>query len=334
MNNQLNHEQDVQDRSSCRLCQKILSDLVTLPCLDSFCWACLESCQFNPTPDCPGCQTSLFIPAKGLGAMPYNKFTEKSLILLRICNQDVNNKLCDICCPKRSANKAAAVNSSLVAEKYCLECEQKYCTNCLAYHTRMKCTRFHQVVELGIESSRQVQQVHKERDQLCPTHCSERVLVQCLKCDALVCRLCHKQHHSLHSCQWFTEEIKRSFLQEIDVKKKLLTDSLSERQNVIGQLEAEINTREREILNIRQSVAQKVIQLKEAIDNCRQQLKQDLDNYYKDNVSSLQAEFEDKKPVVASMKKLKLFMKEMMDKGSDCDFVQFNATLCQKVTTS
>jgi len=145
----------------------------------------------------------------------------------------------------------------------------------------MKCTSSHQVVELGIESSRRVQQVQKEKDQYCPTHSAERVLVQCLTCDALVCRLCHEQHHSLHSCQWFTEEIKSSALHEIDIKKKLLTDSLGVRQDVIRGVETELSTRERERLNLRRSVTQKVIQLKEAIDDCEQQLKQDLDNYYR-----------------------------------------------------
>jgi len=329
MNNQFKQQQGVQDRSSCGLCQKVLSDPVTLPCLDSFCLACLESYQFSPTPACPRCQTTFFIPAEGLRAMPYNKFTEKAVMLQRICNQDVNDKLCDICCQNRSANQAAAVSSAL-AEKYCLECGQKFCTNCLAYHTRMKCTSSHQVVELGIESSHQVQQVRKEKDQYCSTHSTERVLVQCLTCDELVCRLCHEQHHSLHSCQWFTEEIKSSSLQEIDVMKKRLIDSLREKQDVIGRLENELSTREREILNARQCVTQKVIQLKEAIDDCEQQLKQDLDNYYRVNVTSLQTDFKDKKTVIASMRKLELFMQDVHRKGSDCDIVQFNPTLCQR----
>jgi len=138
-------EQGVQGtvcRTSCGLCQKILSDPVTLPCLDSFCLACLESCQFSPTPACPLCQTTFFIPPERLREMPYNKFTEKVLMFHRITNQDVNDKLYDNCCPNRSANEAAAVSSSLV-EKYCIECGQKFCSNCLAYHTRMKCTSSH-----------------------------------------------------------------------------------------------------------------------------------------------------------------------------------------------
>jgi len=125
-----------------------------------------------------------------------------------------------------------------------------------------------------------------------------------------------------------TDEIKVFTRQDIDVKKKLLSDSVSVTQEVIRRLEYERNTREADILNVRQSVTQRVIQLKQAIDNCEQQLKnceqklkQDLDNYYIVNVSNLEAKVDDKKVVFANMRKLELFMQELKDKGSECDLV-------------
>jgi len=61
---------------------------------------------------------------------------------------------------------------------------------------------------------------------------------------------------------------------------------------------------------VRQCIAQKVIQLKEAIDICEQQLIQDLDFHHTVNVYSLQTEYENKNTVVGRMRKLQLFIQE------------------------
>ena len=161
MTNNIKSEQYIETSSSngisCELCQNVISDPVTLPCLDTFCLACLQSYQFNPTPACPSCQTTFFILPGGLSALRYNKFTTKVITHLRILNINDDDKFCEICDPNHSANQ---MDSSYVnlAKRYCLECNQKFCFNCLAYHQRMKATSSHNVVELGIKSSEHVEQ--------------------------------------------------------------------------------------------------------------------------------------------------------------------------------
>jgi len=131
-------------------------------------------------------------------------------------------------------------------------------------------------------------------------------------------------------CEQFTEELKKYTEQEFDVKMKLLSDSLSERQDVIRLYGSELDCRMADLVIADKCVTQNFSRLNRAIALAEKQFRKDLENYYKISVSSLIADLEYKNTLVTRMKKVELFMQELKDKGSDCDLVQFYATLCAR----
>jgi len=105
----------------------------------------------------------------------------------------------------------------------------------------------------------------------------------------------------VHDCQWFTEEIKVSTLQEIDGKMKLLSDSLNRKQDVIRLYRSELDRRMADLVIADNCVTQNFSRIHEAIASMEKQLRKDLNKYNQVNVCSLQADLDLKNFLVAKI---------------------------------
>ena len=122
------------------------------------------------------------------------------------------------------------VNSetSLVAKKYCTNCEDKLCAECADRHLRSKAFKYHQVIDLSsVGSSRPPSSIIN-----CEIHTDVQIDYFCSQHDALCCGACLSDSHK--SC----ETVIPLVLASKDVKNSsLLSDTLKELDNMTETLE-------------------------------------------------------------------------------------------------
>uniref|UniRef100_A0A8C8RYS6 RING-type E3 ubiquitin transferase n=1 Tax=Pelusios castaneus TaxID=367368 RepID=A0A8C8RYS6_9SAUR len=196
-------------RTRCPLCKELFSAPKILPCLHTFCMACLEQLEpfsvlglqkedSDSTSDglwfqdqqqqqqpplsvlCPVCDTEVDLPPGGIKDLTTNHLVMNE-VLLETLQAQGPGLLCDLC-----VDGAAA--------KHCPTCTANLCQFCCQAHRRQKKTASHAVVDL--EDLKGYSQTGKPI--LCPSHPSEDLTLFCEQCEQPVCRDCvvgeHRQH--------------------------------------------------------------------------------------------------------------------------------------------
>ena len=93
-----------------------------------------------------------------------------------------SNKLCDPC--NRTSKSTSAV-------KYCSDCEEFLCSDCLIYHGKLKASLSHHVVDANVTDDQSFV-VNKE----CPTHKDMTLDFFCTNHDSICCKSCIASMHS------------------------------------------------------------------------------------------------------------------------------------------
>jgi hypothetical protein len=127
-------------------------------------------------------------------------------------------KICDPCSEK---------NKRLVAEKYCLDCEEKLCTECAEWHLRCKVFRSHHVIDLSLVGSR----IPPSSKINCEIHTEVQIDYFCSQHDVVCCRAClldsHRSCESVLPLDSVSKDVKNS---------SLLSDTLEELDNMTETL--------------------------------------------------------------------------------------------------
>jgi len=86
--------------------------------------------------------------------------------------------------------KCTCCDEDRTGVKYCIECGEWLCEDCVAAHQRVKITRNHTLVDEA--------PVEESGVEFCKEHPSEPLQLFCETCDMLTCRDCQLQHHKEH----------------------------------------------------------------------------------------------------------------------------------------
>jgi hypothetical protein len=86
-------------------------------------------------------------------------------------------------------------NKRLVAEKYCLDCEEKLCTECAEWHLRCKVLISHHIIDLSSMGSR----IPPSSKINCEIHTDAQIDYFCSQHDAVCCKACISDSH--RSCE-------------------------------------------------------------------------------------------------------------------------------------
>ena len=179
---------------TCSICQDKVQDITLSSCFHTFCRKCLDG-HIRTTKggktnyQCPICNTSITLSSELTGG-PLARHLQRS--------EDVYpgsgpwNEFCDIC-----RARVPAVNR-------CLQCNESFCENCSLVHMRMKASRFHghRVVPLWGHGSK----TPFDKDNFCPRHRNEEIIVVCKQCDVLLCLICKLMEHEHHVTRLVSEE--------------------------------------------------------------------------------------------------------------------------------
>ena len=188
----------LEEQLTCPVCLELYTNPKTLPCLHSFCEACIERFPQDKEDEtyylsCPTCHHRTELPGGGTGAFPaaftLNNLKEIYCLMKKV--SDPQQVTCDNC---TTAN----------ATGYCNDCNQFLCTECIGTHKKWAPIAHHQIKSLdevtaSVSSTSQLLPVIQEPIVTCsvPSH-DEPSKYYCDTCDDPICRDCailtHKDH--------------------------------------------------------------------------------------------------------------------------------------------
>jgi len=184
------------DLTTCPICQDVLDNPKSLPCLHAFCLKCLqgyckEKCLGDEVP-CPVCKKEFEIPDDGLDGLPHHVFIQQLVDFREATSGEESNAVsCEVC-----VQESDEISEKIpTATTYCVDCDQKLCDQCSRPHRRMK-GGAHQVKPLGAEVE---QEVIKLRGSSCDKHKDEQVKLYCHDCKENICVLCFAVKHRNHN---------------------------------------------------------------------------------------------------------------------------------------
>ena len=165
----------------CAVCHAEYQNPKLLPCLHTFCGACLEKnveCidgEYNVK--CPLCSTLKKIKSKSNGLEELlSNFTALNLLDTRAINVD---ELGDASCTKCNSTRA---------QSRCSECAAFLCVNCQRAHKNSKQTKNHNVCLLALLGLKSNYPLHT--GDYCRTHAGQKLTHFCKTCDCAVCNDC------------------------------------------------------------------------------------------------------------------------------------------------
>jgi hypothetical protein len=299
----------------CSVCKDTFNDPRTLPCIHSFCLTCVKGFSRDKHPGdsvgCPICRTKFTIPDKGVDGLPKNCFIEQ----LKDIAVTASSYGCDGC-----SKAETDVSSRKQVVKFCIECQQQFCEDCVGVHRRVKVTRGHKLVEIGNGEDVRVT-VEKMTPVYCDKHSEETLKLYCCDCEAAMCFMCFAEFHSGHKCSdvnKVADEFRRQMMHDVEKMVEATTrcrDLLDEQER---------NKREFSSVSdeIERAISKRVEQLKEGIDLEKRRLLEDLEIRKKYRLKQIQLVIEDIEQHMLLSNSLIIYSEELISKGSIGDIAQ------------
>ncbi|XP_053119475.1 E3 ubiquitin-protein ligase TRIM56 [Hemicordylus capensis] len=180
---------------TCTICLERFCQPKILPCLHTYCCACLERLEAGRQAlQCPECRQRVPLPA-GVGSLQTNFFINGLLDLLaRPAAAPAAPPTCSLCpLLGRGAGQPAASR--------CLDCADDMCRACARGHRCSRLTHAHCIVAMeGYLSGQHDEELRKRQASRCREHPGEELRFFCRPCAAALCRECRLGPHLEHPC--------------------------------------------------------------------------------------------------------------------------------------
>jgi len=238
----------------CPMCDKLLfTDPRTLPCLHSFCLACLESQKATTSSElrCHQCRAP-FTPSALGGVREYacNAFIGSLVKPTKAIGGDVNRMVkCEGCDEEN-------------ATMHCADCGQNMGPSCLAVHRRMKMSASHQLIPLHdvLKGKVEVKRIPR-----CQQHIGMEIDTYCKNCNDAICARCILARHKGHDV-CLLEEMTTPLRDQVAGYTITITKREGEAREVIAILDGTIDKIEEHRSNAEKEIATFVSTLYAAVD--------------------------------------------------------------------
>ena len=219
----------VKEELTCAVCTELFTEPKTLPCLHTFCAACLQGygkARAKHRPDnspkiveCPTCRrttenengvdgiTTNFVYANLVDHLKiHNKLSEEEVVLCGKCDESI----------------------AAPAVAFCYDCSSPLCDFCTKMHERVTNLRSHRYCSLKeikgateISAKPAIQPVP-----LCQKHNTELKWF-CLKCETVICGDCTVRDHKDHACEFIKDivTVEKAMMEKqlVSLEEKLKT---------------------------------------------------------------------------------------------------------------
>ena len=207
--------ENLNEDLSCKICYEVYKKPKQLPCLHSFCVACLnrlaETRAVNGKIQCPLCQRQVDVPESGtFENFPSSFYINSLLDVLAIKECGATRVTCGNC-DKKSEQSS-----------YCFDCSQFWCGECLNGHNILRVNKEHRVTALEHFQAQDFEDVLK-RPAICKKEHHEKVLeYYCNSCEEAACQVCLNVGHGGHEIkplQAVTGDEKAKILAQVERAK-------------------------------------------------------------------------------------------------------------------
>ena len=247
---------------ACAICLDCLKAPKLLPCLHTYCKACLEGLlrkSKNGQITCPQCRVNHPLPTGGVGEFPADRVLENAL---------------DVYTFEESQVKHTAVPCSMCTEDdpsvaHCSTCGKFLCDFCAKAHKRQVNFRDHKTVTLDQLSSDVVKSL--ERPRYCTHHPEETLKLYCTTCQTLVCRDCSIIAHRDHSFK-FAKDARSEVQLQLEQAVKGVTTKQQEFEAHLAFIKEAEKTRNAYSVSLSQQVNQAFDSYIRSLELLRKQL--------------------------------------------------------------
>ncbi|XP_006859717.1 PREDICTED: E3 ubiquitin-protein ligase TRIM56 [Chrysochloris asiatica] len=244
------------DFLACKICLEQLQVPKTLPCLHTYCQACLAQLPEDGHLRCPECREVVPVPPGGVAVFKTNFFVNGLLDLVTArAGGDLwaGKPACALCALMGGTNTGAPATAR------CLDCADSLCQACADGHRCSRQTHTHRVVDLvGYRAGWYDEEARERQAAQCPQHPGEALRFMCQPCSQLLCRECRLDPHLDHPCLPLAEAVQ--------ARRPGLEELLAGVDKNLAELEA-AQTKEKEVLvRLREQTAKVGMQVEEAAE--------------------------------------------------------------------
>ena len=315
---------NLREEVSCPVCSEIFTDPRHLPCLHSFCLACLK--RWHQTSQgttnrqdlitCPTCRAPTSVPESGdLNDLPTSFYQNGLIDVLAIKECNNTQVTCGNCGEK-------SFDSS-----YCFECCIFYCEDCVTAHKKMRSSKNHRVLALKEFNDKDYEDILK-RPAFCPKqrHQNEELKYYCKNCKTAVCQTCSSVEHSGHALEHIEDEAERQKT-VIRTLMKTQRQNLQLKKNIVSQLEESCVKVLQKSENTKTNIQLFVEKLKAVIDAKQERLFAAVENQTEKSLENLTKESskiaENIKAMESSLEKAD----KLLSQGTNAEIIQLKKSL-------
>jgi len=308
----------LDDLVECSICTEVYCDPRSLPCIHSYCFKCIADwCKDKQPGDkiaCPLCRLDFAIPDGGVGDIPKNFFIGKLLKIKELTNPEPEVKLCDIC----SAGEENSDKTS--AWVFCLQCQQNLCKACSKFHSRMKTTSTHTVVNLGGKAS--VDELYlMSSSTFCDKHQNKPIEIYCVDCKSVLCMMCHIEDHNTHKCS-AAAKVAGDFRVSLTHDLQSMTAAVQRFDEQMKTLKSYRNVFVDRVKNVEREICERAERLKAMIDDEKQKLLADLCEIHANHEKQMDSLAQEITQVKSLLESLNKYCAELVKNGTASDVIR------------
>lgn len=280
---------------NCSICLEQFKTPKYLPCLHTFCEACLHSCIISfsksgkTTPkffNCPMCRAEVKPPDPSISVEEWAKSMPKNHMINFLMDKEKSSKNST---EKYECNPCKFDGENIYGEHWCCECQEFLCDRCKKEHIRHKSSRSHKLVPAIDAGKQETKMAAAEVEEPCTEHKGEMLKVYCIDHQKMCCVLClsiiHKRCENVKTFDEMTDDLKQNgeIEQLLDNMKQMESKaeivSKRKRENVTS-----IQNQRTTILGRTNYAIQKT---KAKLDRCHEEFKEQVSYRYKEETTKL-----------------------------------------------
>ena len=324
--------ESLKQEVECSMCLERFIQPRQLPCLHSFCLACLNKLAHQAIGaqerniKCPLCQAVVPLPDSGdFNNLPSSFYLSSFCDILGDFEKYQHGSKSVVCgnCDKPT-----------IEASHCSECAIFFCPSCLGAHALLKEKRRHRVVPLKDFKAEDFKAVVKQ-EQFChePGHNDKRLNVYCDDCRVGACEHCIHGQHETHNIQPLAELVEKEKQALVEGVKKI-----NEKANKYKQSIAKIDERKQNIRVYLNGVKRDILEASEqylsftqAVERQKQDMLDQLGDIEAQSVQCLNAQKETIESELEQMSYCIKTSEAFMNNFSSQEILQLKETVHERI---